>query len=176
MEIFLGKTSSTTSSRFVRTSPARPGLPTFIELAEDWLSTEGARLVRPEDARKHVEHLKQIWKFNELELKPAIIKNALFALLKPAGALSPTTVNKILGAGRRIVREAQFNERWGGKNPFDLVRRLKQSKPVTRALTLAEARAMLPHLREDRRREALTLLYLGLPRPGEMKRAPAGGH
>lgn len=145
-----------------------PRAVTFGELAGEWLRTEGARLVRPEDAEKHVEHLKGLWALTEKEMRPSIAKQVLFALLRPEGHLSPTTVNKVMGTARRIIREAQFNEEWAGQNPFELIRKLKQVRPVMRPLSLSESRAMLPHLRPDRRREALAMLYLGL-RPGELK-------
>jgi integrase len=142
--------------------------PTFLELARDWMRTEGARLVRPEDAEKHIEHLSSLWQLDEKRLRPAVAKAAIYALLAPEGELGPSTVNKVLGTARRVIREAQINEKWAGRNPFELIRRLRQVKPVKRALSLAEARAMLPYLSQLRRREALCMLYLGL-RTGELK-------
>jgi integrase len=118
-----------------------------------------------------VEHLRPLWGLTEGQLKSAAIKAHLWSLLEADDgrpALSAATVNKVLGTARRIIREAQANDKWGGKNPFALVDRLKQVRPETRCLSLAEARALLPHLRGDRRRQVLTMLYLGL-RPGELK-------
>jgi integrase len=142
--------------------------PTFQELAEEWLRVEGARLAAPENERRHVEHLRLLWPLTEVELRPARAREALLALLRPLGPLGPATVNKVRGTGRRIIREAQLNERWHGPNPFDVVRRLRQPRPSHRTLSIAEVRALLPHMRADRRREALVMLYLG-PRPGEWK-------
>lgn len=143
-------------------------MPTLLELAREWFEATGGRLSRPEDVERHIQHLKPLWGLTEPRLKPALIEKHLYGLLAPDGILCPTTVNKVLGTARRIIRWAMANDRWGPKNPFALVDRLKQAKPVTRSLTLAEFRAMLPHLRQDRRREALCMLYLGL-RPGELK-------
>lgn len=152
--------------------PGRPAHataePTFHDLASEWLRTEGARLVEPENERRHIEHLRPIWHLTEAELRPRIVKAVLASLLRPAGPLGAATVNKVRGTGRRIIREAQINDEWMGPNPFDIVRRLRQPKPTYRFLSREEVRALLPHLREDRRREALTMLYLGL-RPGELK-------
>lgn len=143
----------------------RTGRPTFIDLAREWLRTEGARLVCPDNERRHVEHLRAIWVHTESELRPRVVKEALANLL---GSLSAATVNKIRGTGRRIIREAQLNDAWIGPNPFDVVRRQREARPSHRVLSLAECRILIPHLREDRRREALVMLYLGL-RPGEWK-------
>ena len=126
------------------------------------------RLVEPENERRHISHLEALWRLTENELRPKKVKEALSALLKPRGPLSAATVNKVRGTGRKIIREALINERWTGPNPFDVVTRLKESKPDFRTLTIDEARAILPHLRPDRRRQAIAMLYLGL-RPGELK-------
>ncbi|MHB8873722.1 MAG: tyrosine-type recombinase/integrase, partial [Myxococcaceae bacterium] len=44
----------------------------------------------------------------------------------------------------------------------------KQQRPEWQVLTKAEIQKLLPYLRDDRRREALVMLFLG-PRPGELK-------
>lgn len=140
---------------------------TFGVLAQRWLAVERHRLVEPENERRHIEHLRALWALTEGELGPRAVKAALTALLAPAGPLGPATVNKVRATGRRIIRDAQENEEWRGLNPFDVVRRARQSRPSFRSLSLKEARAVLPHLREDRRLEALVTLYLGL-RTGEL--------
>lgn len=144
------------------------GAPTFVELANEWLRDVAAKHVRPEDARVHVNHLKALWSLTEKEMKPVVVRDALYALLVPDGPLSPTTVNKVLGTGKRIIADAQFRERWTGHNPFGLIKKLKQTKAVIRRLLLEEARAVVPHFRRDRQREALAMLYMGF-RPGELK-------
>lgn len=147
---------------------ARDGARTFHSLAVEWLRTEGARLVEPENERRHIDHLQPLWELTERELRPGRVKEVLASLLKPTGPLSAATVNKVRGTGKRIIREAQINDAWLGQNPFEIIRRYRQTKPKHRALRLEEVRRLLPHLREDRRREALVMLYLGL-RPGEWK-------
>lgn len=153
----------------------RPGLPKprdegplFSELAADWMRSEGLGLVEPENVRRHIDHLRPLWRLTEKELSPGVVKEALKALLKPNGPLGAATVNKVQGTGRQIIREAQLYRRWIGPNPFEIVERQTQKKKVFRDLSLEECRILLPHLREDRRREALFMLYLGL-RPGELK-------
>lgn len=146
----------------------RPTRRTFRELSDAWLRTEGARLVEPRNEQRHIAHLRALWGLTEGELRPYRVKEALLSLLKPSGPLSPATVNKVRGTGRRIIREAQLNDEWTGPNPFEIVRRLRETRPSHRVLSLGECRALLPHLRPDRLREAMMMLYLGL-RPGEWK-------
>lgn len=142
------------------------GAASFLDLAHEWLTTEGARLVAPENERRHIEHMRPLWALSEETLRPLRVKELMNALLQPAGPLCPASVNKVVSTGRRIIREAQINDQWRGANPFEVVRRLRETKPTHRTLSLAECRALLPSLRADRRREVLTMLYLG-PRPGE---------
>lgn len=141
------------------------GAPTFRELAEEWWGVESQRLAEPENEWRHIGHLRHLWEMTEAELRPRAVKLALAELRK---TLSAATVNKVRGTGRRIIREAQVEERWAGLNPFEVVQRLRETRPVHRTLSLPEVRQLLPCLREDRRREALVMLYLGL-RPGEWK-------
>ncbi len=149
--------------------PARggEGAPDFKALADEWLRAEAPRLVEPENERRHIAHLEPLWRLSEEELGPRAVKEALGMLLRPTGTLGAATVNKVRATGRRIIRAAMEEERWARANPFDVVQRQRQAQPVFRHLSLAEVRAVLPHLREDRRREALTTLYMGL-RTGEM--------
>lgn len=142
--------------------------PTFHHLAEEWFELERRRLVEPVNERRHIAHLRQLWALREGELRPRAVRAALLELLAPTGTLGAATVNKVQSTGRRIIREAQLNERWLGPNPFEIVPRLRQVKPSFRTLSLAECRTLLPYLREDRRREVLVMLYLGC-RPGEIK-------
>lgn len=142
--------------------------PTFGDLATHWLRTEAQRLVEPANERRHIDHLRELWPLTEAELRPWRAKAALYSLLKPTGPLAKQTVNKVRATAARIIRDAQLNERWRGPNPFDLVPRLREPRPHHLTLSLAQCRQVLPHLREDRRREVLTMLYIG-PRPGEWK-------
>lgn len=142
--------------------------PTFGALAEEWLRVEGARWSRPTNVHRHVLHMGPLWAMTEAELRPAVVKELLYSLVRPRGRLSGATVNKVRGTGSLIIREAQLNDRWEGKNPFEVVRRLHHQKPEGRSLSLEEVRMMLPHLPHQRRLEALVTLYVGL-RTGELK-------
>jgi integrase len=152
----------------LRLPEARPGAAAFLDLALEWWRGESLRLVEPENERRHINHLEPLWELSEAELRPRLVKEALARLLRPVGPLSAATVNKVRATGRRIIREALLNERWTSPNPFDVVPRLRQTRPTYRTLSLSEVRRLLPCLRPDRRREVLAMLYLGL-RPGELK-------
>lgn len=102
----------------------------------------------------------------EGELTKGAIETLFGDLLAPRGPLGPCTINKLRGTGRQIIRDAQGNNEWGGVNPFDLVRRLREPRRVYSVLTKEEAVQLLPYLREDRRRLSKTVLLVGL-RPGE---------
>lgn len=150
-----------------RQSP-RPEPRAFKQLADSWLETNRARLVEPRNNERYIGHLKALFELRERDLTPRAARDALQALTKPQGHLSPSTVNKVRATGKAIIEEAQFNREWGPANPFALVKRLREEKPTRQSFTLEECRAFLPVMRPDRRREALFLLALG-PRPGEEK-------
>lgn len=145
---------------------ARPGK-TFRQLAEAWLETEAARYVEPRNEERHVAHLKALWQMTEAELTPKAARAALLSLLKPHGKLGPNSVNKARGTARRIIREAQVNGEWVGTNPFDVVPRVKETKPEHERVNISDCKSFLPHLRRDRFRMAMTMLFLGT-RPGEL--------
>jgi integrase len=139
----------------------------FGALARAWLESEATRYVEPENERRHVAHLQKLWDNNESTLTPKVVRACLLELLRPKGRLGPNSVNKVQSAGGKIIRWAQIEGEWGGTNPFELLPRLKETKPIYEKVTLKECRTFLPYLRPDRRRMALTMLYLGL-RPGEL--------
>lgn len=139
----------------------------FKDLADQWQDTEAVRYVEPRNEARHIGHLRQLWGMTEADLTPKVARSALLGLLKPNGDLGPNSVNKVRGTARRVIREAQINGDWLGTNPFDLVPRVKETKPVYERVTIAECRSFLPHLRPDRRRMALAMLFLGA-RPGEL--------
>lgn len=137
----------------------------FGELAQSWLE----RIVRvcPDNERRHIEHLAPLHHLKEGELTKARVEECFNKLLKPRGPLGPATLNKVRGTGRLIIQDAQGNEEWHGKCPFSLVRRQRQSKPKFATFTVEEAARVMPHLREDRRRQAGMVLLMGM-RPGEV--------
>lgn len=143
----------------------RPEGPTFKDLADLWLKSRGSKMACPQNVIRHVNHLERLWDLTEGELRPRAIAKALAELMETLG---PSTVNKVRGTGRQIIKDAILNEDWSGTNPFDVIDRLQETKAIHRNISLEEARALLPHLAMYRRREALFMLYLG-PRPGEMR-------
>lgn len=149
-----------------RQMSAIPGK-TFGELAETWWALEAKRLVQPGNERRHINHLSEILGMTEPQLTPKVARGALLSLLKPNGPLGPNSINKVHSAARRIIREAQINGEWGASNPFQLVPRLKEVKQEFERISIADARAFLPMLRPDRRRMAMTMLFIGC-RPGEL--------
>jgi excisionase family DNA binding protein len=135
---------------------ARPATgPTFGELAEAWW--QGLDRVWPEKERRRFELLRCFWAFHETGVLTGFHK----------GGYSGAYVNKIRNTGKLIVAAAIEAGEWKGLNPFEKAKRLRQTKPNSRSVTIAEARAFLPHLREDRFWLAFTMLSIGL-RPGEM--------
>lgn len=139
---------------------------TFAQLARDWLKVVSRRRVEPNNERRHVAHLRPLWRFTEGDLTKARVEQTLVALLRPSGPLGPATANKVRSTGRLIIRDAQGNGEWSGLNPFDLVQRFREPKRVYDVLTAKEVRKVLPCLREDRRQLAKLVLMVGL-RPGE---------
>lgn len=142
--------------------------PTFGEMADHFLVQERRRLAAPDVVERHLKHLEWIRDMREGEISPRLAREALYSLLEPRGPLSAVTVNKVRSTASRVIREAQMAGDWKGIDPFAVVRRLKERKADWDVLTISEARALLPHLRDDRRREALVMMVLG-PRPGELK-------
>lgn len=141
---------------------------TFGEVCDAWLATASKRVEDTRNEARHVALLAPLAALLETELTPKRVRAVLDSLLRPVGPLGPVTVNMLRAKGKRIVREAQLEEEWGALNPFDLAPRYKQCRPEHHRVTLEEARAVLPHLRRDRWREAVLALLLG-PRPGEVK-------
>lgn len=143
----------------------QPQSASFGELAEAWLRRIARHRVEPENERRHVEHLKPLAELRAGELTKGAIDD-LFGRLFRDKKLGPATINKLRSAGRLIIRDGQGNGEWPGLNPFDLVARMKVPETVYNTFTLEEVGQVLPHLREDRRRLAKTVLLTGM-RPGE---------
>lgn len=139
---------------------------TFGELAAEWLGRISKRRVCPANEERHVRHMLRLANMREGDLTKAAIDNLFADLCAPRGPLCPSSINKLRSTGRLIIRDAQGNGLWGGLNPFDLVRRLRQPKRIYSTLTVAEVALVLPKLRPDRRRLSKTILLVGL-RPGE---------
>lgn len=147
---------------------ARREGPSFWAMCVAWLDREAKRFVCPDGERRLLIHLSALWDLREPDLRPGAVRDALLALLGPDGPLCQTSVNKVQGAARRVIRDAAIDGHWHGPNPFEVVPRLKQRKPEYVTLSLKEVRLALPKLRRDRWREAMAMVVLG-PRPGEIK-------
>lgn len=142
----------------------------FEVLAKEWLQRVAPTLVCPANERRHIEHLRALWSLREGTLTPNAVKECLGQLAAPPAPARPlcaATLNKVRSTGKRIVRDAQENGEWGAVNPFEVVRRRKESKRKYETLALEEIERVLPHLRPDRRQLARVALLLGA-RPGEL--------
>ncbi len=139
---------------------------TFGELSVSWLRRVSKRRVCPDNERRHIRHMQPLAHLREGELTKGAIEDLFGDLLAPLGPLGAATINKVRSTGRLIIRDAQGNGLWHGLNPFELVDRLRQVRPIWPTLALEEVRLVLPRLREDRRRLCKTVLLVGL-RPGE---------
>lgn len=137
---------------------------TFGELAASWLSSVGSRRVRPQNERRHVEHLAGVAHLAEGELTVTALQ-AQFAAL--GDRLSNETLNKVRSTGRLVVAAAQADGRWRGHNPFQVMRRLRERRRAYATMTPEEAARVLACVRSDRRALTRVALFLG-PRPGEL--------
>lgn len=136
---------------------------TFGELGARWL--QNVRRVRLKDEQRNVVMLRELWPLKEGELTEEKISSWLKHLLECG--YSPVSVNKYRSAGRLAIDSARANGQWGGPNPFELTKRLREPKRQYELLSLDEVRRVLPHLREDHRRMFRVSIFLGL-RPGEL--------
>lgn len=136
---------------------------TFGELAARWLTK--VQRVRLHDEQRAIVQLKPLWGLREPELTHEAITDWFNHLV--ASGYSPVSVNKYRSAGRLAIQHAQANQQWGGANPFELVKRLKEPKRSYELLTLDEVKRVLPHFRADHRRMFRVSMVLGL-RPGEL--------
>lgn len=141
----------------------------FVWLVGEYLRHEGRTLAWPDVVRRQMRHLRALWPLRMGELTPRRVQAHLTSLHKRnGGTLTGSTINKLRAAGGRVIRSAQLSGEWDGLNPFDVVKREKETRRAQYVPTAEELRRVLPHLRPDRRREAVFNVILG-PRPGEMK-------
>lgn len=143
-----------------------PAQQLFGELAKDWLRRARKTRVRPDNDEWMVGHLAPLAQLAESQITKSTVEDLLGDLLEPRGSLSASSCNKVRSAGQRIVEDAKGNARWSGVNPFTLTRPMKQRQRLYQTLTLEEISAVLPFLRQDRRRLAKLVLLTGM-RPGE---------
>ncbi|HEY1088737.1 MAG TPA: hypothetical protein VGE37_13630, partial [Archangium sp.] len=121
---------------------------TLGELAAKWL--ESVKRVRLKDEQRAIVMLKPLWDKKEDTLTVGEI-DAWFAQLKEM-SYSPVSINKYRSAGRLVIAHAQASGQWGTINPFDLSKRLKETKRAYELLTIDEVKRVLPHFRDDHRR------------------------
>ena len=148
-----------------RLRPAEVERPMLGELAESWFESIKGKRVAPGNERGLLEHLKPLYLDDESTLTVAAVRELLERMLE--AGYSPTTVNKVRGAGKHVVEFAQARKVWSGPNPFALARRLREPQRQYELLTLAELARVQEHLAPPRRREMRVCLHLGL-RPGEL--------
>lgn len=135
------------------------------ELAEAWFDAIKTKRVAPGNERALLDHLRPLYLDDEASLTVAAVRALLEGLLERG--YSPTTVNKVRGAGKHVVEHAQAAKRWSSPNPFALCRRLREPQRQYELLTLGELARVQEHLTPPRRREMRVCLHHGL-RPGEL--------
>lgn len=136
--------------------------PTFGELAHEWLASIRPHRVQPANETNHIRHLRPLY----LEDENTLTATSIGALIDTL-PLSPSTRNKVRGAGRLAVDHALAGKRWFGPNPFRVVKRKKERGFKAELLSLEELARVQEHLSPDRRREFRVQLHLGL-RTGEL--------
>lgn len=148
-----------------RLKPAEAERPMLGELAEAWFDSIKSKRVAPGNERALLDHLRPLYLDDEASLTVAAVRELLEQLA--SDGYSPTTVNKVRGAGKHVIEHAQAEKRWIGPNPFALVRRLREPQRQYELLSLAELARVQEQLSPPRRREFRVCLHLGL-RPGEL--------
>lgn len=138
--------------------------PPFGELAHAWLERVGPTRVAPGNDKRLVAHLLPLFLEDEASLTAGMVDDHLASL---TSKLSPSTINKVRGAGRSIVADAQARRLWSQPNPFGLVRRMREPQHQYELLDLEELARVQAQLRPDRRRMFRVALHVGL-RPGEL--------
>jgi integrase len=153
-------------------TPPPPELPLFGELVAAWLAkVEPTRVDKGQD-RRLTRHLRSLSLEDESTLTAGMIEDVLHALatssapgVKPA--LSKSTINKVQGAGRKVIDQAMREKRWHGPNPFKLVRRAKETAPKYELLSLEELALVQKRIPEPRMGLFRCALHLGM-RTGEL--------
>lgn len=138
--------------------------PLLGELAGVWMERIRPVRVKPQNEERLLQHLVPLFLEDESTLTASMVEDLLVVLRR---TLSPSTCNKVLATGRRVVALAMADRRWTQPNPFALVRRRKEVPPAYQLLTLAELSRVQEHLTPSRRRMFRVALHLGL-RSGEL--------
>lgn len=139
---------------------------TFGELAAGWHRRVARRRVdKGKSEGRHIEHLAPLAELRESQLTKALIDD-LFGRLFADGVLGESTLNKLRGTGKRIVRDAQGNREWLGLNPFELTERMREPELVWETLSLGEAMPVVRGFELHHQAMVKTILMIGL-RPGE---------
>jgi hypothetical protein len=84
-----------------------PDRPMLGELSGAWLERIRTKRVKPKNEERLAQLLRPLYLEDEATLSASGIEDHLAELLR--GGLSPTTVNKVLATGRRIVAQASRN-------------------------------------------------------------------
>ncbi|PZR17557.1 MAG: hypothetical protein DI536_04380 [Archangium gephyra] len=139
--------------------------PMLGELADAWFEHIAPKRVAPGNEAALLDKLKPLFLDDENTLTVSAI-NELFEQLLADG-YSPTTVNKVRGAGRHVVDFAIAGRRWHGPNPFGICRRKREVRRTYDLLTLEELARVQEHIPSHRRGMFRVALHLGL-RTGEL--------
>ena len=140
-----------------------PERPMLGELAGAWLEHIRPLRVAPANEERLLKHLRALFLEDETTLTPAAVERHLLTL---RAVLAPSTCNKVLATGRRVVRHAMAEGRWTKPNPFALVSRRKEPQHHYQLLTLPELARVQARLTTPRRWLFRVCLHLGL-RTGE---------
>lgn len=142
-----------------------PEKPMLGELAHEWHNSIKSLRVSPIHEKILIGHLTPLFLEDEATLTVGAVRELLEQLL--AAGYSPSTVNKVRGAGKHIVEFAMATKQWSGPNPFALARRIREPERDYVCLSLAELAAVIAALPPARVGLFRVCLLTGM-RPGEV--------
>ena len=154
-------------------APASPPTPTFSAFSVTWRAE-----MAPQWRRLHREAVDAIF---AAHLTPAFGERALCAIAKSdvlafrarladqpgrgRPALSPSTINKVIGILRQMLTEA--SDRFGLPDAFKGIKRLKARRPDVQPFSLDEVEKIRSTIREDFRHYITVRFFTGM-RTGEI--------
>lgn len=154
-------------------TPAAPSAPTFADFSVTWRAE-----MAPQWRRLHRKAVDAIF---DAHLTPTFGDRGLATIAKAdvlafrarlseqpgrgRPALSPSTINKVVGILRQILTEA--SERFGLPDAFKGIKRLKSRRPDVQPFSLAEVEKIRASIREDFRDYVTVRFFTGM-RTGEI--------
>jgi integrase len=148
-----------------RLKPVEAEKPMLGALAHEWHNSIKALRVSPIHEQILIGHLTPLYLEDEASLTVGAVRELMEALL--AAGYSPSTVNKVRGAGKHTVDYALATKQWSGPNPFTLARRVREPERDYVCLSLLELAAVIAHLPPERVGLFRVCLLTGM-RPGEV--------